>query len=209
MPNATPKNTPEIMPKRCGISSCANTMIDDVADERIRPMNTVSTALAEQAGIGQRQRERQRAEDREPDDVFAAEAIAERSAEERAGRVGGEEDEEIELRRLGRDAELVDQIEDVIARQARDVELLREQQRDQHRERDHDAPRTPEHPDARSIAAAFLAAICGLYQTPIRHRITIARNAIEENQAIDGWPNGTTISAASTGPIDVPKLPPS
>ena len=31
-------------PKRCGISSCANTMIDDVADDRIRPMNTVSTA---------------------------------------------------------------------------------------------------------------------------------------------------------------------
>ena len=46
MPNATPKNTPEIMPKRCGISSCANTMIDDVADEMIRPMKTVSTALA-------------------------------------------------------------------------------------------------------------------------------------------------------------------
>jgi hypothetical protein len=51
--------------------------------------------------------------------------------------------------------------------------------------------------------------ICGLYQTPIRHRITIARNAIDENQAIDGWPNGTTIKAASTGPIEVPKLPPS
>ena len=45
IPKATPKNTPEIMPKRCGINSCANTMIDDVADDRIRPMNTVSTAL--------------------------------------------------------------------------------------------------------------------------------------------------------------------
>jgi len=31
-------------------------------------------------------------------------------------------------------------------------------------------------------------------------QITIARNAIEENQAIEGWPNGTTIKAASTGP---------
>ena len=26
----------EIIPKRCGISSCANTMIEDVADERMR-----------------------------------------------------------------------------------------------------------------------------------------------------------------------------
>ena len=59
-----------------------------------------------------------------------------------------------------------------------------------------------------SGAANFLAAICGLYQRPIRHRMTIARNAIDENQAMLGWPNGTTISAASTGPIEVPKLPP-
>ena len=46
MPNATPKNTPEIIPNRCGINSCANTMIDDVADEMIKPINTDSTALA-------------------------------------------------------------------------------------------------------------------------------------------------------------------
>src|SRR5258708_40292719 len=61
----------------------------------------------------------------------------------------------------------------------------------------------------RSTATNFFAAICGWYQRPIRHRMTIARNAIDENQAIDDWPNGTTISAASTGPIEVPKLPPS
>jgi len=42
MPNATPKNTPEIIPNRCGTSSCANTMIEDVVEERMRPMNTVS-----------------------------------------------------------------------------------------------------------------------------------------------------------------------
>ena len=42
---ATPKNTPEIMPKRCGTSSCANTMIDVVVDAMMRPMNTLSTAL--------------------------------------------------------------------------------------------------------------------------------------------------------------------
>src|SRR5260370_944947 len=33
IPNANPKNTPEIIPKRCGINSCANTIIEDVADE--------------------------------------------------------------------------------------------------------------------------------------------------------------------------------
>ena len=78
------------------------------------------------AGIGQRQRERQRPENGEPDDVFAAEAIAERPAEERTRCVGGKEDEEIELGCLHRHLKLVDQIEDVIARQARHVELFRE-----------------------------------------------------------------------------------
>ncbi|GCC42489.1 hypothetical protein chiPu_0026807, partial [Chiloscyllium punctatum] len=94
----------------------------------------------EQPGIGQRQRERQRAEDREPDHVFAAEAIAERATDERAGSVRGKEDEQIELCRLRRDAEPVDQIEDVIARQARDIELFGEQQRDQHDKCGHHAP---------------------------------------------------------------------
>ena len=61
----------------------------------------------------------------------------------------------------------------------------------------------------RWIGAGFLSVICGRYHTPIRHRMTIARNAIRENQAMLGWPNGTTIKAASTGPIEVPKLPPS
>ncbi len=60
----------------------------------------------------------------------------------------------------------------------------------------------------RSTGANFLAAICGWYQTPIRHRSTIARNAMVENHTMLGWPNGTTINAASTGPIEAPKLPP-
>jgi len=60
-----------------------------------------------------------------------------------------------------------------------------------------------------AATVAFFALICGLYHSPIRHRIRIARNAIVENHAIEDWPNGTTIAAASTGPIEVPKLPPS
>lgn len=59
------------------------------------------------------------------------------------------------------------------------------------------------------MAAVFFALICGAYQRPMRQRMMMARNAIEENQAMLPCPNGTTISAASTGPIEVPKLPPS
>src|SRR5205823_7717728 len=86
----------------------------------------------EQAGIGQRQRERQCSEDGKPDDVFATEPIAQRSAKERARGVRGEKDEQIKLACLSGDTELVDQIKYVIARQARHIELLGEQQRDQY-----------------------------------------------------------------------------
>ena len=50
--------------------------------------------------------------------------------------------------------------------------------------------------------------IRGLYQRPICHSMTIATKAIDENHAMLGCPNGTMISAASTGPIAVPKFPP-
>src|ERR1700692_2270044 len=109
MPNANPKNTPEIIPKRCGINSCANTMIDERRDNEADEHRQHRAGM--QAGIGQRQRERQRTEDREPDHVFTAEAIAQRATEEGPGRVRSEEHEQIELRGLGRDAELVDQVE--------------------------------------------------------------------------------------------------
>ena len=62
--------------------------------------------------------------------------------------------------------------------------------------------------DLAASGAGLLVAIRGRYQRPIRHRIMIARKAIDENHAMLGCPNGTTISAASSGPIDVPKLPP-
>ena len=45
-----------------------------------------------------------------------------------------------------------------------------------------------DHPLAPHLVAgaALLVVICGLYQCPIRHRTTIARNAIDENQAMLG-----------------------
>jgi len=71
------KNTPEIIPKRW-----RHQLLREHDDRRGRRREDeadedVSTALAARRHRAA-QRERQRAEDREPDDVFAAEAIAER-----------------------------------------------------------------------------------------------------------------------------------
>ena len=46
------------------------------------------------------------------------------------------------------------------------------------------------------------------YQRPTAERMMIAVNAASEKKARLGWPNGTTINAASSGPIAVPRFPP-
>ena len=45
-------------------------------------------------------------------------------------------------------------------------------------------------------------------QLPTFQSTIMPRSASTENQAIDGWPNGSTTKAASSGPIAVPVLPP-
>src|ERR1700678_274985 len=80
----------------------------------------------EQVGVRQQQRERQRAQDRKPDDVLAAEAVTKRTADDRPHGYRGDEHEQVELRDLHRHAELVDQIERQIVGQANEVEVLRE-----------------------------------------------------------------------------------
>ncbi|NJS15820.1 MAG: hypothetical protein HC788_16115, partial [Sphingopyxis sp.] len=62
--------------------------------------------------------ERQRAEDREPDHLLAADLVADRAARQRAEREGGEVDEQIDLRPLHRHAELIDHVEGVVAAEA-------------------------------------------------------------------------------------------
>src|SRR4051812_13432233 len=54
------------------------------------------------------------------------------------------------------------------------------------------------------------AAIAGwrAYQTLTLLSMRIARNAAAENQATLPWPRGTTMKAASSGPIAEPALPP-
>ena len=59
-----------------------------------------------------------------------------------------------------------------------------------------------------ATTASLRATMRGLYQRPMRHNTRTATNAIEENQAMLGWPNGTMMAAASSGPIAVPRLPP-
>ena len=47
-----------------------------------------------------------------------------------------------------------------------------------------------------------------LYQPPTCHRTTMPISEPPANQAMLVWPNGTTMKAASSGPIAWPKLPP-
>src|SRR6185437_13156606 len=52
MPNANPKNNPEIIPTFPGTSSCAYTRIAEKADARITPMTTLSTAVQKRFAYG-------------------------------------------------------------------------------------------------------------------------------------------------------------
>ena len=74
----------------------------------------------------------------EPQITSRAEAVDERAAEERPRGDRGEEHEQQHLRALDRHAERLDQVERVVAVQAREVDHLRKQHHDQHRERAED-----------------------------------------------------------------------
>ena len=91
-----------------------------------------------------------------------------------------EEDEQVELRALHADAELVDQVEGVVARRARQVDVLREDQHDQHAERER-APGRATASDAPAPAAARAAAAARAVprgtSRPTRQSTTIATSA--------------------------------
>ena len=84
--------------------------------------------LDEAVGVWQEHRERQGPQDREPHDGLASDAITDRSPGNRARHDADEEGDQIELRRLYRQVELVDQIEGVVRAQARAVHVLGKQQ---------------------------------------------------------------------------------
>ena len=85
-----------------------------------------------QTDVGHGESERSRAQDGEPYHVLASEAVAEHAAGERADGEGGEEHEEAYLRSLHRDAELVDEVEREVARDAGCVEIFREDEQDEY-----------------------------------------------------------------------------
>ncbi len=84
----------------------------------------------------QKQGERQHAEDRQPDDELAPVTVADRPAGVGSRGDGAEEDEQHHLRGLHGNIERLDEIEGVVALQAREVEHLR---KDQDHQDDHGA----------------------------------------------------------------------
>lgn len=81
-----------------------------------------------QVHIGHKHGKRSRTEYGEPYHVLTAKTVAEESAGYRAYRIGCQEHEETQLRRLHAHPELVDEEEREITRDTRRVEILREHQ---------------------------------------------------------------------------------
>src|SRR5471030_1702590 len=86
-------------------------------------------------GIGQRQGEREHAEDGAPDDVLAADTVANGAADDGPGGNRAQEDEQMHLRALHGHVKLAHQIKRVERDQARQLEVLRKDQRAQNGQR--------------------------------------------------------------------------
>ena len=105
MPKASPKNKPEIGPDAAGHQLLR---VDQMAGERRRQHQADDhgeRSGPEQVGVRQQQRERQDAEDGAPDHVFAADAIADGTADDGARGDRAEKHEQVHLRGLHRDVE--------------------------------------------------------------------------------------------------------
>ena len=86
----------------------------------------------------QQQSKGQNTQDRGPDDVLAAEPIAQGSAGHAAHCRRGQEHEQQQLGSAHRNVKVIDEVEGVIAGDAREVDVLREHQRQQHRDGEDD-----------------------------------------------------------------------
>jgi hypothetical protein len=91
-----------------------------------------------QAGPGKGERERHDAEDRAPDHPPRPDAIADGAAEDRPGGGRAQVHEQEELGGADVQVKPVHEVERVEVREARQVEVLREHQAPEHREREHD-----------------------------------------------------------------------
>ena len=78
----------------------------------------------------------QHAEDGAPDDVFAADAVADGASGEGSDGGCAQEQEQVDLRALDGDVEFIDQIEDVVGAEAGQVNIFRKNERDEDAHRD-------------------------------------------------------------------------
>ena len=90
----------------------------------------------QQADVGEEQSEGEDSQDGNPDHVLAADAISHGSAGEGSDSGGSEEEKQIELRAADADVEFTDQVKGVVAGDAGEVEIFREDQRDQDGDRE-------------------------------------------------------------------------
>jgi len=136
-----------------------------------------------QVDVRQQQRERHRPDDREPDDALAAEAIAERTTQNRADRDRGEKRKEADLRIWNRDVEALDQIKREVVRQAGEVHVLRKYQHDEYS----DAEARLARRDARAGASYAAGGVHEAAAIPLRnieeHRRREQRKRRKEREA--------------------------
>ncbi len=95
---------------------------DDEADD------DAQDAGPEEIGVGKDQGEGQDAENGAPDDGLTAYAVADGATHKGSGGYRGEEGEEMELRAAHGHVEAGDEVEGVVAGEAREIDVLREDQ---------------------------------------------------------------------------------
>ena len=135
MPNARPKKRPG---DGADVAGHELLRVDDDRREGRRedqPDDRAQHAVHGQVRVGQREGERQHAENRSPDHVLAPDTVTDRAAEHRAGRHRAEKHEQVQLRAAHRHVERLDQIEGVVGAEARQVDVLREDEHQQQRQR--------------------------------------------------------------------------
>ncbi len=212
-PERETENIPAASPTRPGRSSCAYTRMAEKAEAMIIAMST-QECRSRTVDVRKEQREGQRPQDREPHDGDVSHAVAHCAAREGAQHDAPEEGEQIELRRLDGQVELVDQIERVVRAEARAVHVLGKEQSHQDGHGQDDLP-AGQRALAGAVASATAARGAGragarlrAYQAPTFSSTTMAISAAPENHAMFDWPCGTTTNAANRGPDAEPMFPP-
>ena len=143
-----------------------------------------------------------------PNDILPPDAIPNRTSDDRSRGDGTQKHKQQYLGMSHRNSKLTDQIKRVIARQTCKIEVFRENQREQNRNR---KPTVRDERCRRVLCAAAdfrRAKALRLYHPPIFVSTAIPISAARENHATLACPRGTTTKAASSGPSEDPTFPP-